>query len=79
MTTYTYDDLGRLLTQAAVTTSGTGNKTLTYTYTLTGQKASESDGTTTTSFAYDALNRLSTLCRPEICILLPEQPQLVLR
>jgi RHS repeat-associated protein len=57
-TTYTYDDLGRL-----VSLDGPGtNDTITYTYDAAGNRTSmtDQDGNET-EYAYDALNRLSCL------------------
>ena len=58
-TVYTYDGLNRVLT-STVTDGGEQTGYTAFIYTKTGQKAAETDGAHTVSFAYDALGRLLT-------------------
>lgn len=53
-TTYTYDALGRLLSES------TPGGTISYTYDASGNLLTESDGTRTTTRVYDALNRVTS-------------------
>jgi RHS repeat-associated protein len=59
ITTYTYDDLGRLTFSAVTTSDGTGDASLSMTYTMTGLKRSENNGTATVTYTYDALGRVA--------------------
>ncbi|MCC3279648.1 hypothetical protein LJ754_10855 [Arthrobacter sp. zg-Y40] len=55
-TTYTYDTLGRILTQSF--SDGTGK--ITYTYNADGRTTKRVDGSGTTTYAYDRLGRLTS-------------------
>ncbi len=59
-TLYTYDGLSRVSSMSVSTSGVSGDRAYSYTYGKTGQKLSESDGSTSiTSYTYDQLGRLT--------------------
>ena len=62
-TTYAYDELGRLLSRTPDAT--TGEPAVTFTYTPTGRRATMTDATGTTVYAYDARDRLLSKQTPQ--------------
>jgi len=59
-TTYTYDQLNRLLSRAT-----TGEATVSFTYTATGKRQTMSDASGTTTYSYDSMDRLISKATPE--------------
>ena len=59
VTTYTYDGLGRPITQNVTTGNASRNVSQSWTYTLTGQVRTESNDGFTSTYTYDALSRLT--------------------
>ncbi|HEX8095792.1 RHS repeat domain-containing protein [Jatrophihabitans sp.] len=60
-TTYSYDDLGKLLS----TSNTAGGGTISYTYDLAGALATETDAHGTTSYGYDAAHLLTSMTYPK--------------
>ena len=58
VTTYLYDDLGRLTSEAITGTNN--NSTLTYTYDDRGNRLTQSRGNATVTYTYDLNNRLTS-------------------
>ena len=58
VTTYLYDDLGRLVSEAVTGTSN--NSTITYTYDNRGNRLTQTRDGITVSYTYDLNNRLTT-------------------
>jgi RHS repeat-associated protein len=59
-TTYTYDNLNRLISQATP-----GEVTVGHTYTATGKYLTTTDASGTTNYAYDSMDRLTAKATPE--------------
>jgi len=62
-TTYTYDPLNRLLSRVSDPTLN--EPTVSFTYTATGQRATMTDASGTTTYSYDSLDRLTQKATPE--------------
>ena len=60
VTTYTYDQLNRLLSR-----STPGEATVSFTYTPTGKRATMSDASGMTTYSYDSMYRLTAKATPE--------------
>jgi YD repeat-containing protein len=59
VTTYAYDDLGRLTSSEADTPDGAGDASVSVTYTFAGLKRSDGNASGTTLYTYDSLGRVT--------------------